>query len=132
MKLLLNALCLLLLSVAAFAQSDRGTITGTVPIRPPRLCPAPRSLPKTLENGAIFETTTTVTGNFTLASLPAGQVRSQRGSLRLQEGSRGTTSRFRWRRPCAWTRPPGGRGHGIRHGYRRSPPAARPRMPSRA
>ncbi len=72
MKSLISAVCALLITSAAFAQTDRGTITGTV------LDPAGAVVPgATIEakNGATGETYTvgsTATGNYTMANLPAG------------------------------------------------------------
>jgi hypothetical protein len=71
-KKLISTLGVLLLASAAFAQTDRGTITGTV------LDPAGAVVPNaTIEakNAATSETYnagSTGTGNYTLASLPAG------------------------------------------------------------
>ncbi len=72
MKRLIYTVCALLIASAAFAQTDRGTITGTV------LDPAGAVVPSaTIEakNAATNETyngAATGTGNFTLAALPAG------------------------------------------------------------
>jgi hypothetical protein len=49
--------CLLVIAGAAFAQSDRGTITGTV------ADPA----------GAVYQTVSSSTGNYTFGQLPAGK-----------------------------------------------------------
>ncbi len=72
MKRLIYTVCALLMASAAFAQTDRGTITGTV------LDPAGAVVPNaTIEakNSATNETYnagSTGTGNYTLSSLPAG------------------------------------------------------------
>ena len=66
------SMSLLLLCVAAFGQSDRGTITGT--IADPAgavVAGAPIEL-KNSETGIAYEAASTPTGNFTLAQLPAG------------------------------------------------------------
>src|SRR5450759_3519761 len=73
MRLVRNTFCTLLFTVAAFAQSDRGTITGSVIDPAAAVVPGAKVSAKNLDNGATFETTTTDTGNFTLASLPAGK-----------------------------------------------------------
>ena len=65
--------CLLLFTAAVFAQSDRGTITGSVLDPAAAVVPGAKVSAKNLDNGATFETTTTDTGNFTLPSLPAGK-----------------------------------------------------------
>ena len=62
----------LLLAVAAFAQSDRGTITGTVSDPAKALVPDAAVIAVDSETGATYDTVTTGTGNFTLPSLPAG------------------------------------------------------------
>ncbi len=73
MKLMLTALCVLLLTMAAFAQSDRGTITGAVLDPASAVVPGAKITAKNLENGSTFEATATATGDFTLVSLPAGK-----------------------------------------------------------
>lgn len=62
----------LFLSIVAFAQSDRGTVTGTVVDPAGAVVPnAPVRL-KNADTGSEYQTSTTATGNFTLASIPAG------------------------------------------------------------
>src|ERR1039457_6271633 len=73
MRLVRDTFCILLFTVAAFAQSDRGTITGSVTDPAAAVVPGAKVSAKNLDNGSTFETTTTDTGNFTLASLPAGK-----------------------------------------------------------
>src|SRR3954447_9827836 len=64
---------LLLAAITVFAQSDRGTITGTLSDPGGAVVPNVRvSLINTL-TGAAFETATTGTGNYTLPSLPVGR-----------------------------------------------------------
>ncbi len=64
--------CLLALTSAIFAQSDRGTITGTV-FDPAGavLAGAPVQI-KNVDTGAVYQAGTSATGNYTLAQLPAG------------------------------------------------------------
>lgn len=67
----ITVFCLLFFSVAAFAQNDRGTITGTV------LDPANAVVPNANvvainASGVEFKTVSTGTGNYTIPSLPAG------------------------------------------------------------
>jgi hypothetical protein len=62
----------LLAAVSAFAQTDRGTITGTVQDPASSTVPGAAVVARNVSNGSLFPTTTTSTGNFTLASLPAG------------------------------------------------------------
>jgi hypothetical protein len=73
MRLPRITLSVLLLAVAAFAQSDRGTITGTVIDPASAVVPGAKITAKNVDNGATFEATATVTGDFTLVSLPAGK-----------------------------------------------------------
>jgi hypothetical protein len=66
------AILSLALPVLTTAQSDRGDITGTV-ADPANAIIANASLTlRNIETGAIYETKTTDSGNYTLASLPAG------------------------------------------------------------
>jgi Carboxypeptidase regulatory-like domain/TonB dependent receptor len=64
--------CLLLLCAAAFGQSDRGTVTGTVADPGGAVVPNATVLLKNVETGTEYNTVATSTGNFTLASVPAG------------------------------------------------------------
>ena len=64
--------CLFLLSVAAFAQSDRGTMTGAVLDTSGAVIPGVSITATHVETGARHETVSTETGNYTLAQLPAG------------------------------------------------------------
>src|SRR5258706_8870923 len=63
---------LLLVSLAALAQSDRGTITGTISDPANAIIPGAKVSAKNVETGAAYETVTTGTGNYTLPSLPVG------------------------------------------------------------
>jgi hypothetical protein len=73
MKLVLSIVLLLVLTSAAFGQSDRGTITGTILDPANAVVPGAKVTAKNIENGATYETTATITGDFTLATLPAGK-----------------------------------------------------------
>src|SRR5689334_830191 len=70
---LIVSISLVLFSMAAFAQSDRGTITGTVLDPAGAVVPGAKVTARNAANGSSFETPTTGTGDFTLASLPAGK-----------------------------------------------------------
>lgn len=59
-------------AAAVFAQSDRGTITGTVVDQTDAAVPGAAVTAKSSQTGLTYQTTTTVTGNYTLASLQAG------------------------------------------------------------
>ena len=55
-----------------YAQSDRGTITGTVVDPDGSVVPGASVVAENPENGARYETVTTQTGNYTLAQVPVG------------------------------------------------------------
>jgi hypothetical protein len=55
-----------------FAQSDRGTITGTVKDPAGAVVPSAPITVKNTETGAVFEAATTATGNYTITQVPAG------------------------------------------------------------
>ena len=54
------------------AQTDRGTVTGTVSDPAGAVVASANVQAKNAESGASYEAATTGTGNFTLAQLPAG------------------------------------------------------------
>ncbi|PYS32381.1 MAG: hypothetical protein DMG14_34710, partial [Acidobacteria bacterium] len=64
--------CLFLISLSAFAQSDRGTMTGTVSDTTGAVIPGVSIVATNVETSARYETTSTETGNYTLAQLPSG------------------------------------------------------------
>src|SRR5215510_6730345 len=64
--------CLLLASLSAFAQSDRGTITGTVSDPTSAVIPGANITAINVETSARYETVSTETGNYTLTQLPSG------------------------------------------------------------
>jgi hypothetical protein len=64
--------CVLLLFPAAFAQSDRGTITGTIADPAGAMIPNAAIEAKNSETGAVFKTVSSSTGNYTLSQLPVG------------------------------------------------------------
>src|SRR5437762_10006766 len=69
-----NLIVTLTLSVSAlaFAQSDRGTITGTISDPANAVIASANVVARHLETGASYQSATTVTGNYTIASLPDG------------------------------------------------------------
>src|SRR5881397_4100629 len=71
-QLLLVALCISLIVPGVFAQSDRGTITGTVADQTNAVIPGAGVVATNTETGTKYETVSTETGNYTLAQLPAG------------------------------------------------------------
>jgi hypothetical protein len=72
MRLVFTTLWVLAASIAALAQSDRGSITGTVLDPAAAVVPGAKVVAKNLDNGSVTETVTTATGNYTISSLPAG------------------------------------------------------------
>ena len=129
--LLAETICFLLLTATAFAQSDRGTITGTV-TDPGKSVVAGATVTATNKaTGVKQQTVTSETGNYTISSLPAGlyEVRSRRPASR--KSSR-RESRSRSCRPPALTR----RWKSARLSRpslsQPKPPCSRPRTPNRA
>jgi Carboxypeptidase regulatory-like domain/TonB dependent receptor len=61
-----------LLCAAAFAQSDRGTITGTISDPAGAVVAAAPIEARSTETGATYQAASSGTGNYTLAQLPAG------------------------------------------------------------
>ena len=72
MKRHLLFLSLLLCAIPVFAQTDRGTVTGTVTDPSHAVIPGAEVTARNTETGAVSKTTTTGTGNYTIASLPPG------------------------------------------------------------
>ncbi len=72
MRFVASALLLVLLSAGAFAQGDRGTITGTVSDPAGAVVSGAAVEAKHVETGTVYDTTSTTTGNFTLSELPVG------------------------------------------------------------
>src|SRR5262249_55375389 len=60
------------LALITAAQTDRGIITGTVQDPAKAVVPGVSVSAKNMETGALYPTTTTATGNFTITALPAG------------------------------------------------------------
>jgi len=72
MRSLTIALSILLSVGGVFAQGDRGTITGTIADPAGAVIAAAAIESKNSETGAVYQTQSTATGNYTLAQLPAG------------------------------------------------------------
>jgi hypothetical protein len=72
MKKLQLIIYLCVFSLAAWAQTDRGTITGTVSDASGAVIPGAMIEAKNLSTGATYQAGTSETGNFTLAQLPVG------------------------------------------------------------
>src|ERR671915_111527 len=71
-KLLTVVALMVGVTIGAFAQSDRGTITGTVVDPDGGVVPGASVVAENPENGARYETVTTQTGNYTLTQVPVG------------------------------------------------------------
>ena len=72
MKSMLRLVCLLLCAWAAFAQSDRGTITGTVADPAGAVIANASVEAKNIQTGANYPVVTTDTGNYTIPQVPVG------------------------------------------------------------
>src|SRR5580658_2772368 len=59
-------------ALAVYAQNDRGTITGEVRDQAGAVVPGASVVATNPSSGDQFKTVTTVTGNYTIPSLPAG------------------------------------------------------------
>ena len=64
--------CLLLCAAAAFAQGDRGTITGTVTDPANAVVPNAAIQVRNQDTGVKFDAGASSTGNYTLANIPVG------------------------------------------------------------
>src|SRR5271157_5636178 len=72
MRSLSISCCLLLCAGFALAQSDRGTITGTVSDSTKAVLANAPVEAKSLDTGTVYKASTSGTGNYTIAELPAG------------------------------------------------------------
>lgn len=72
MKATVTGVCFVLLSGAAFAQSDRGTITGAITDPAGAVVPNAPVEVKNSETGVLYQAASSTTGNYTLAQVPAG------------------------------------------------------------
>src|SRR5690349_22481137 len=73
MRRLLVAVAVSSLAFTLFAQSDRGTITGTVADPAGAVVAAAPIEIRNIETGVVSRTESSATGNYTLPQLPAGQ-----------------------------------------------------------
>jgi hypothetical protein len=72
-KMLVGALaCALLIFGVAYAQSDRGTITGTIADASGAMIPNAPIEAKNVDTGAVYQAASSDTGNYTLSQLPVG------------------------------------------------------------
>jgi outer membrane receptor protein involved in Fe transport len=72
MRSLLTAVCWFALVSAAFAQSDRGTITGTISDPAGAVVASAPVVARNIETGAVYSVAASATGNYTIPELPAG------------------------------------------------------------
>src|SRR5438105_5693327 len=72
MRSLTFVICSLSFTVAMFAQSDRGTITGTVSDPAGAVVASAPIQARNTETGAVYEAATSTTGNYTVPQLPVG------------------------------------------------------------
>jgi hypothetical protein len=74
MRLTLPVVCCLLSAACPiFAQSDRGTITGTIGDPAGAVVANAPIQARNVGTGALYQATSTTTGNYTLAELPSGE-----------------------------------------------------------
>jgi hypothetical protein len=88
--MLIRFATILVLCATAFAQGDRGSITGTVTDPGNAVVPAAKVAAKNSQTGALYETVTTPSGIFAIAALPVGTyditVESPGFSRKIQQG----------------------------------------------
>src|SRR5512140_1182704 len=72
MRSLLRLAGVFVFALSIFAQSDRGTITGTVSDPAGAVIAAAPIEAKSVTTGAVYQTVSSATGNYTIAQLPAG------------------------------------------------------------
>ena len=72
MRFIVKAVFFSLLASAAFAQSDRGTITGTIADPAGAVVAGAAIEAKNIATGVTYQAASTPTGNYTIAQLPAG------------------------------------------------------------
>ena len=72
MRSLLLAVCFFSFVFAASAQTDRGTITGTVSDPAGAVIAGAVIEAKNVATGAVYPVASSATGNYTIAQLPAG------------------------------------------------------------
>jgi hypothetical protein len=73
MRTVQATVCILVFSCATLAQSDRGTITGTVSDPAGAVVANAAIQAKNVGTGGLYDVVSTATGNYTLAELPVGR-----------------------------------------------------------
>src|SRR5215471_15508559 len=71
-RCLFIVICLCAFALSAIAQTDRGTITGTVSDASGAVIPGATVSAKNTQNGLVYTAGSSETGNYTLPQLPAG------------------------------------------------------------
>src|SRR5262245_33519500 len=71
-KFSLVVVCVFLSALTAFAQTDRGTVTGTVSDATGAVIPGASIQAKNIQTGTTFQAGTSETGNYTIGQLPVG------------------------------------------------------------
>src|SRR6202521_5914324 len=72
MRTLAGLSCLFLFCAVLSAQTDRGTITGTISDQAGAVVASAPIEATNVENGTVYQAATSATGNYTLSQLPAG------------------------------------------------------------
>ena len=72
MRLVRVASCVLAFALAAIAQSDRGSITGTITDSSGAVIPGAPVEARNVETGAVYQAASSATGNYSLGELPSG------------------------------------------------------------
>jgi hypothetical protein len=72
MRFVAGVVCLFVFSLSAFAQGDRGTITGVISDPAGAVVANAAVEAKNAETGVVFQSASTATGNYTLGQLPIG------------------------------------------------------------
>src|SRR6202795_1253026 len=72
MRSLFGAVCFVLLTLAAFAQGDRGSITGTIVDQQGAVIAGAPVEARNAGTGTLYQAATTATSNYTFAELPFG------------------------------------------------------------
>ena len=89
MRIVISAALFIALATGAFAQSDRGTITGTVVDPDGAVVPGATVVAENPANGAKYETVTTQTGNYTLVAGAGGHLQPEHRGPGLRPFSAG-------------------------------------------
>ena len=103
MRLSLRLAVAFLFALSIFAQTDRGTITGTVSDPAGAVIASAPIEAKNVATGAVYQTASSATGNYTIAQLPAGTYEMSVTVTGFKKFIR-TVWWWRWPERCASTR----------------------------